>query len=302
MSQSPSERPQRGLALSRLCTALAAAALLAGGLAWAAHAEPSPVPLALSPTKIAVEAEVDFTTQLILTEQGRDAFVMPLLPAHADAGGDRNEAPVIGALVWPGATRLSQADLDALIAATATMGRSGPVVRVSARWLEGAPYAPILAAALASEGRSMVPGAPMLVLSAPVPPDRPWAELLLSIAVAFGLLGAVLRFRYEAKVAEAKPVHHRIPAYAPGLDVFWGAEDRVGETVVAMATAEASLRTPETETTDAEPKVIRRRTPGAALFTAVRLGQSWAEDLRLSPRALARLNADPLVSRLGKLT
>ncbi|SNS18358.1 hypothetical protein [Tropicimonas sediminicola] len=51
-----------------------------------------------------------------------------------------------------------------------------------------------------------------------------------------------------------------------------------------------------------EPAATRSRTPSASLANAVHFGNNWAQDVDLSPRAKARLEADPFVKRLARIS
>lgn len=245
-------------------------------------------------------AQVDFSTQLILREEGRTAFVMPLLAPNAAA----DDPQVYGALVYPGLRTLDDPRLDALLETTLAMGARGPIVRLSADMLAGAPFSAPLAAAMAGQGRTLTAVAPMLHRIDPPAPGIAWTPLLATAAALLLFLSLVARMRSRRRAAALPQAlagaHHRIPAYVPemanGVDGSLALARVIGPFEIRREVARRPLARAA-----AAPGKAARRGAGNPLFAAVRLGENWGEGLKLSGRALSRLNADPFVQRLGRL-
>lgn len=171
-------------------------------------------------TTAPVLAELDFTTQLTVSEDGESVFVLPLLAAPVD-GIAQDPANVLGALIHPGVITLDDSRLDPLLEDTLSIGDYGPVVRLNMTLSENQAYRDALDSALASEGRTLSATAPILV---PVKPSifssTPVMQGLAAVAAALALLVMTLTMRILARPAvraKAAGVHHRVAPYVPAM-------------------------------------------------------------------------------------
>ena len=148
-----------------------------------------------------------------------------------------------------------------------------------------------------------------------------WPEFVAlpgAVGSACALLGVLLLFRAQMQAARAEKARKsdciRISPYVPEMaDGTSGAEmlkvvlapsPRPAHMTEAFATdrpldmqaGPVHARHPEQR-----PAESRRRRASATLITALRFGNEWSRDVNLSGRALARLESDPFVQRLGRL-